>query len=369
MKTRIIKGPFVFRLFSAAVSLLLVSCLMTGCGAKAEIPVAYDYDDLSEYIKLGNYKGVEYEKEDTQVSDSEIQEYVENAVSETGTSVENTSGKVKKDSVINFDYTGSIDGVEFDGGSATDVELDIADNNYIPGFADQIIGHKAGENFDITVTFPENYGSEDLAGKEAVFNITVNSIIEEVVPEYNDEWVAANTEYSTTAEYEKSVKEQLAANKESTAETSARVDVFSTIVDDSEVISYPEKELNERIETLTNSYKGYAEANDMEFSEYLEDQMGIDEEAFNELAKSAAEDAVKQELVLYSIARLENIAPTADEYNDYLLGILEDAGYTEASYEEEKGCTIQEYAAENNLFTTFMYQKVMDKVMEYSVEK
>ena len=358
-----------WRIAAAAAVLILSMVFMTGCGAKVEIPDEYNYDDYSEFITLGNYKGVEYPVADSQVSDAEVKEYINGVVADSGTSSQNKTGTVKADSVINIDYIGRLDGEAFDGGSATDVELDIADNNYIPGFAEGIIGHKAGETFDLVVTFPENYGNEDLAGKETVFETTINYIVEEEIPEYNDEWVKNNTEYSSMKEYEDSVRADMLAGRQSQSQSNQRLSVFNSILASTEVVKYPEKELNVRIDKITTSYKDYAAANEMEFAEYLEEEMGITEDDFNALAKQTAEDEVKKELVLYAIASQEEIKITPDEYNDYLIGLLEDAGYTEESYKEDKGYTIQEYATENGLYLTCLYQKVMDKVMEYSVGK
>lgn len=353
----------------ALITLIAALASLSGCGKKAEMSDAYEYDDLSKYIKLAEYKGLEYESAGKQVSDSEVQAYIDQAVSNTGTKSENREGTVTDNSVVNIDYVGSLNGVEFDGGSATGVELDIADSNFIAGFAEALVGHKAGENFDIDVTFPENYGNEELAGQPAVFNITLNYIVETEVPEYNDEWVKNNTTFDNTKDYEASIKEELLNDKASSSENDAKLSIFNQIFENSEVIEYPEKEYNEKYEKLTSSYKKYAEANDMEFEDYLKDEMGITLEQFEKLAKEASEEAVKRELVLLAIAREENMELSDKDYNDYLISVLDDAGYTEKSYKDEKGYTIQEYAEQNDLYVTYLYQRVMDKVMEFSVQK
>ena len=356
--------------FSLLTALLVMMVmLVTGCGSKANVPDRYDYDDFSEYITLAEYTGIEYEAYNAEVSDQEIRDYVDIAVADSGSTIQNTTGTVGADSVVNINYLGKLNGVEFDGGAADDVELDIADNNYIDGFAEGIIGHKAGETFDINVTFPENYGNEELAGQDAVFTITVNYIVEEELPEYNDEWVKNNTEYSSVKEYEKSVREELLASRQQDAEANARQSVFSEIVNNTEVVKYPEDNLQARIDKITNSYQEYAKAGGYEFEEYLNDQMGISLEQFNQLAKQASEETVKQELILHAIARSEGIEMKADDYNKYLIKLLEDAGYTEETYKEEKGYTIQEYAEDNDLFNAYLYQTVMNKVMEYSIAK
>ena len=343
--------------------------LAGGCAKEAGVPEDYDYDDYSEFITLADYKGIEYEGVDDQVSQEEVQAYIDEALASSAESSQNTEGVVTEDSVINIDYAGSIDGVEFDGGTAEGVELDIADNNYIDGFAEGIIGHKAGETFDLHVTFPENFGNDELNGREAVFSITINYIVEESIPEYNDEWVRNNTDYTTTAEYEEAVRSDILAGKSRSAQSEIRLEVFNKIMENTEVIKYPEKELNARYDDIVSSYQGYAEAADMEFEDYLNSEMGISVDEFESMATEAAQNDVKNEMVLRAIAKAEGIELTDSDYNEYLIGLLEAAGYTEDSYKEEKGYTIQEYAEENGLFTSYLYQRVMDKVMEYSVEK
>lgn len=356
------------RIMAAAV-ILSAAVFLPSCGQTASVPDEYSYDDLSEYITLGNYKGIEYSKTDTGVTDEEIRAYVDNAVSQTAKLTENTTGTVQPDSVINMDYVGSIDGVEFEGGAASDVEFDIANNNYIAGFAEGIIGHSAGETFDLHVTFPEDYGNAELAGKPAIFKTTINFIIEKSVPEYNDEWVASNTEYKTTAEYEESVRDEILSSKTVSADRDEKLEVWNAILAGTEVTKYPETELSARTEKIINTYKQYAESAGMDFETYLQSQMSSNEEEFNELAAKAAEEQVKSELVLHAIAGLEGIDFSDADYNEYLVGLLSDAGYTEESFEDEKGYTIQKYAEDNNLYSSYLYKKVMDKVMEYSVAK
>lgn len=349
-----------------ATLLFMLFFILPGCSKSPKIPNDYDYADLSEYLKLGKYKGIEYEEMDTQVSRTEIQQYIDEALLESADIEQKKEGIVKEDSMVNIDYVGSLNGVEFEGGSATDIMINIADSNFIPGFAEGIIGHKVGETFNINVTFPENYGNDDLAGKDTVFNITINYIELEETPEYNDSWVKKNTEFDNTVEYEKSVKKDIEDGKKRNAISNARQEVLAKIMDDSEVISYPQKEYDNSYNRLVDTYKSYAEDNDIEFEEYLETEMGLTKKQFEKIAKETVDKAVKQELVLHSIARLEKIKITADEYKEYLNNFLKDAGYTEETYEEEYGYTIAEYAENNNLYTVLLYQRVLDKVMEYS---
>ena len=347
----------------------VIPVILAACSDSSGLPDDYNYDDLSQYIKVGEYKGIEYTKANTNVSDAEVQSEIDAALEDSAESTEVKSGTVAEDSVVNIDYIGSIDGVEFEGGSAEDVELDIANSGYIEGFAEGIVGHEVGETFDLHVTFPEDYGKEELNGKPAVFKTTINYLIEKKIPEYNDEWVSENTTYNTVDEYEKSIREELESQKKADAESSARSEVFSTLYDSSEVIEYPEKEYQSRHDMLMQSYKSVAQNAGMELDEYISSNLGMDTETFNETIDSATENIVKTELILHSIAKSENMELTEDEYNDYLTEMLESYGYTEESFKEEQGVSFSEYASQNNMFMNYLYDKVVDKIMEYSTAK
>ena len=356
--------------YGLMISLMIIPLIIfAGCSSGTGTSDEYGYDDLTEFIKLGEYKGLEYDKADIEVTDEEIREHIDKEVEASATTTKVTNGTVEKDSIVNIDYSGSVDGKAFEGGTAENQELDIANSNYIKGFAEGIVGHEVGETFDLHVTFPDDYGNEKLNGRDAVFKTKINYIVEESVPEYNEEWIASNTDYKSAAEYENSVKKELETGKKADAQNSERLAVFNQIIDDSKVIKYPEKEYNARYNKLVDSYKSYAATAGLDWESYLDDQMGMSEEEFDKTARENAEQTVEAELILNQIARIEKIELSDDDYEAYLLKLLEKSGYTEKSFEEEKGQTVQEYASENNIYANYLYKKVMDKVMKYSVAK
>lgn len=342
---------------------------VSSCGnSGASIPDEYNYADLSQYIKLADYKGVEYSKITGDVSDDEVKDYINNQIAASEESIEIKEGVVKEDSIVNIDYVGSVDGVEFEGGTAQGQELDIANSHYIEGFAEGIVGHKVGETFDLHVTFPENYGKEELNGKAAIFKTTINALIEKKPATYNDEWVAKNSEYKTTAEYDKYIKEQLSAEKLESADSSQKSEVFMKLVEGSEIVEYPEKELAARTEQVKNYYTDYATNSGMELNDFLT-QMGMDPANFDSIAEENAKTSVKQDLVLHAIKNSESMDVKASDYNAYLMETLESAGLTEETFKEQYGKTIAEYANENGMFSTYLYKIVMEKIMEYAVGK
>lgn len=340
--------------------------IMTACGG-AKVPNKYDYNDFSKYIKLGEYKGLAYDKVAVTVSNAEVQEHILNVVRSSSSTEEIKEGTVAADSVVKIDYTGKIDGKKFKGGSAENYQLSMAESNFIAGFAEQIVGHKVGETFDIKVTFPKNYSNnQDLAGKEAVFTIKVKALVKTVTPEYDEEFVKKNTEYKTKAEYEKSVRKQLGKDKKSQAASAEKQQVFQQILASSTVKKYPEKEYKAAYDKIVKTYKDLAKASDTEYETYLKNNLGMSKKDFEAQAKTAAENTVKQQLVLYALAKEFKISISDSEYGEYLDKLLKEAGYTADQYEKAAGMSIEKYAEDNNLFETMLYEKVMEQVMKKS---
>ena len=223
------------RTFAVALALAMSVSMFSGCGDKKnggtisdatatdaqsdsteETTLATDNMDLDEYISyyaenvtLGDYKNIEYSYEVAAVSDSDIQSSVDSFLSENATYDEDKESEAKTGDTVNIDFTGKIDGVEFDGGSGTNYDLVLGSGSFIDDFEDQIVGHKAGDTFDVAVTFPDDYGNDDLNGKDAVFTTTLNYIKLTHTPELTDELVAENTDFSNVADYKQDLKNNL----------------------------------------------------------------------------------------------------------------------------------------------------------------
>ena len=333
---------------SAMMATIVASILvLTACGG-ASVPDKYNYDDFTKYVKLGRYKNLEYTKSNPNVSDAEVQDAITAALDKAKKKTEVKEGTAEANSIVNIDYTGKINGRKFDGGTAKGYELNLADSNFISGFAEQVVGHKVGETFDINVTFPANYSNNsELSGKAAVFTIKINSIVKTVIPEYNDEFVTKNTKFKTKAEYEKNIKKQLLKDKKAKAASAEKQEIFSQILEASKIKKYP----------------------DTSYENYLKNNLGMDKATFEKQANTAAKNTVRQELVLHALAEKYKIKITDSEYNDYLDKLLKDAGYTRSQYEKASGMKIEKYAEQNNLFDTMLYERVMDKVLKDSIAK
>lgn len=325
-----------------AVALALAVCLLgtmglTGCGSKP-----YSKYDLSEYVKVGEYKGLEMEPIKVSVSDEEVDAQVETNVENTKTTEKKEEGKVAKNDKVNIDYEGKIDGKTFDGGSAEGYDLTIGSGSFIDGFEDGLIGKKIGSTQKLNLTFPDDYSSEDVAGKDVVFTVKINYVSEDVIPEYNDAWVAKNSDVETVADYEKLVKDQLTEDKEEEAKNTKISELWSEVTENSEVLKYPEEEVNTYIEEIETQYQTMADSYGLELKDLWE-QYGIEsEEDYNTQNKEAAQAYVKEQMLLYYIAEQEDLSYSKDEEKK-LRDAIEDAGYTEETFKQNYGQDIDSY--------------------------
>lgn len=333
-----------------AAGVCALAVLVTGCSKEIS----------NDYVKVKQYKGIEVEKADTaKVTDEEVESYIQAQLEQNADVVEVTDRPVESGDTVKIDYEGKVDGVAFDGGSATDSDLEIGSGTFIPGFEDGIIGHNAGETFDIDVTFPEDYGNAEMAGKAAVFTITVKSISKSNVPELNDDFVAKVSKESKTVEdYKKEVKKLLADNNQASAEETLVSNAWSALMENVEVKKYPTEELQEMIDMIDSQYKQYAEMYGVEFTDFLETYLNMDEDTYNTQLSKAAKSQIQQEQVIELIAKKEKLALSEDElqkkYEEYaetygyesVEAMLEDASEEELKKMANKE-VVQKWVADN----------------------
>ena len=211
------------------VLIAALACLMlTACGTQ-DIISGYTSGD----VKLGQYKGVTYEGQDVSVTDEEVRDSVQTNLISTHKQNVDVEGKtvVEDGDTVICDYKGFMDGEQFDGGTTENAEIQIGVTSMIPGFTEGFIGAEIGVEKEIDVTFPDPYSiNPDYSGKDATFKILVHRIVTKEEPEYTDEFVAANTEYSTVAEYDESVRKTLTDKKQQAADTKKKYDVMLKII-------------------------------------------------------------------------------------------------------------------------------------------
>lgn len=256
-------------------------------------------------VELKAYKGIKAEKEKVTVKKSEIKEEVERALEKDAKLVAVEGKAAKKGDTATIDFEGFLDGVAFEGGKAENYDLELGSGNFIPGFEDQVIGHKAGEEFDIDVTFPEDYGSEELAGKPVVFKIKLHKIMKKELPKYDDEFVKDVSEFDTIADYEKSLEEEIKARKEAAADRAFENAVMDELVNNL-VAEIPAVMIDNEINNQINEFDYRLRSQGMALDMYLQ-YIGMDMAALRDSYKEGAEKSVKLRLALEKVTELENI--------------------------------------------------------------
>ena len=351
------------KLFSLVLVVAFVTgamTMMTGCGEKAP----YSGYDFSEYVKVGEYKNLEYKKIEVSVSDAEVQSEIKDRRKAAAEMVDTKEGIVEDGDVINVAYEGKIDGKTFEGGSSDSFDITVGETAMIDGFVEGLIGQPVGETVSLDLQFPKDYGVEELNGKDVIFTVTIKSKKVEQVPEYDLEFVKSQGKYESLADYEAAVKEDLLAEKREAKETDRQGVLWEQIVENSEVIQYP-KEKEELMDTTLNSFKTAAANAGKEWNAYLK-ELGYTEEELNNQIVDYAENKVFQELIIYAIADAEGLEVTNDEYEVYMQDVLQQSGYNEETFQQYYGTTIEAYCEQEGLRASMLLNKVMDKVMEYA---
>ena len=326
----------------------------------------YNYD-LSKYVKVGNYKGLEYASQKASVTDEEVDVEIQRRLQKAAKTENSKTGKVENGDTINISFVGKIDGKEFEGGSSESTDITVGTTQMIDGFVEGLIGKNVGESVTLNLKFPDDYGKTDLQGKAVEFKVTINSKKKTSVPKLNASFVKKNSKYKTVKEYKEGVKKELLNQKQKSIDSTVKQELWSRIINKSKAKKYPEKELNEAMSQankLEESYKAQAQNYGMEWETYLKTVMRTDKKGFEKLKQEYAKNIVFNRMVMYSIARSENISLSNREYKKEILKILEDNGYDEESFKKAFGKDIETYADEQNWRQKILFDKVLDKVMK-----
>ena len=283
-----------------------------------------DYKAL-DYVTLGQYKGLEVTVSSLDVTEDDIQQQYYDDCNTNDKLLEVTEGEVAEGDVVNIDYVGSIDGVEFDGGTDKGVDLTIGSGTFIPGFEDGLIGAAIGKEVNVNVTFPENYRNTDVAGKDAVFETKINYIEEE--QKLTDQFVKENLadSYGVTSakEMKKKIKEEIYKSNKTDY-------IWNHMIEKSTFKEIPDQLINDRIDVLVDGLKAELKSSNYSLKDYLSAYGIEDEDALREQYKSSCESTVKVFLVADAIAAEKKIAVTDDDIKEYFNG--EDTAQYEKLY-------------------------------------
>ena len=299
--------------------------------------------NILDYVDLGDYKGIELTKSITKVTDDEVTNEMESkAVELTGSDVTVEDG----DTAI-IDFVGKLNGVAFDGGTASNYELEIGSGSFIDGFEDGLIGVKKGDTVDLNLTFPESYPSTELAGKDVVFTVTVNGVKRK--PQLNDEWLAANTNYATLAEFAAETKQKLEDAAETTASNTLESSGLDQVISNSTVKKYYKSLIEQGESQYEKRLSAYASAYGKSLSELLAAQ-GMTESQYQNQKQKQAVSYAQVAMVVYAIAQDAGLSEADAEYqtilNDLANNYNMDAATFSSTYGESlvKSSVMSQYA-------------------------
>ena len=262
-------------------------------------------------VSLKEYKGFKVTKTVDEVTEENVNQEIEMVRARNGRIVDVTDRAVENGDLAVIDYEGFCDGVAFDGGKAEKYELAIGSNSFIPGFEDQIIGHNIGESFDITVKFPEEYHSESLAGKDAIFKIVLHGIKKNELPELDDEFAKDVSEFDTLDEYKADIKAKLVSKNEKSAENAVEEQIINALIENLEA-EIPAPMFESEAENFVRDYDSRLRMQGLDLQTYCK-YTGQTLETLREQFKPMAERQVKTRLALEKIVELEAITASDEE--------------------------------------------------------
>lgn len=274
-------------------------------------------------VKLGDYKGIEVPKQNTRVLVKDVDAELSKR-REQNAELVLKDGKAAKGDTVTIDYTGTIDGKPFDGGSAQNYSLELGSGTFIPGFEDQLIGHKAGDDVDVVVTFPEDYGAKDLAGKEAHFATKIHEVKSKELPKLDDEFAKdVDDSVESLDELKDKIKKDLKKHKVDDAKDAIQDAAIKGAVENATIDEVPQAMIDEDVQNQLNQYLGNMQRQGIDPQTYFKLTGTTEAQLREQLAKGAAE-RVKTNLVLEAIVAKEKLDATADEIKQEIKDLAHD---------------------------------------------
>ena len=281
-------------------------------------------------VKLGDYKNLTVPKQDRTVTDEEVEENLAQKQQAQAELVIKEDAAANGDTVV-IDFEGFKDGVAFEGGKGENYSLELGSNSFIPGFEDQLVGSKAGDDVEVTVTFPEEYQAEDLAGQEAVFKVKVHEVKAKELPELDDEFAKdVDDEVETLAELKEKIKAQLVASKEEAAETAIEEAAIAQAVENAEIVDLPEVMVHDEVHRGMNEFLSNMQNQGISPELYYQIS-GTTEADLHKQFEGEAENRVKTNLVIEAIVEAENFEVTDEDIQNEINDLAEQYGMEAAA--------------------------------------
>lgn len=306
-------------------------------------------------VKLGKYKGIELKKIEYTVSDKDVEHELGHMAEHNARLVTVEDRPVEKGDITIIDFAGSIDGVAFEGGTATNQELEIGSNKFIPGFEDQIIGMKVNEEKDINVTFPEDYFSKDLAGKEATFKVTLHEIKKKELPKIDDDFAKDVSEFDTLADLKADIKSKMEKENEERAKYESEEAAIEAVCKDVEV-DIPSGMIETEIDNMVKDIENKLSYQGLTLDQYLK----LTNKTMENLRKEfdeQANKAVKSRLVLEAIIKAEDIKPDDKEVEEKVKEMAKNYGRPEDELLKNEGF-------KNYIIDNMKYEKAIAFILD-----
>lgn len=339
--------------FTMAVSIF--SMLVAGCGksdkeaasenqqveveeqqtvdSEMDYGLRMDEMNMADYVVLGEYMALNADVNVKEPTQEDIQNQIDEDLEGIAQTEELTEGEVQQGDTVNIDYVGKKDDVAFDGGTAQGYDLTIGSHSFIDGFEDGLIGAEVGQTVDLNLTFPEQYHSEELAGAEVVFTVTVNSIQRKHVPELTDDIVSQlDGTCSTVDELKVAVRDYLYTVNKEDAENEAKSQLLEEVAANAQVKEVPSKLVDERVDYMTANAARYAASYNMTYEDFVINAMQMTVEDFETRIREESEKDIEKYMVAYAIAQQEGLIITPEDAKESLEPYVQYMGFN--SYEE-----------------------------------
>lgn len=327
-----------------------------------KVVLVYKFAVMPE-VKLGKYKGVEYEIEETTVTDEELNNEIDR-LRNTYVDLVTVEREAKNGDTVVIDYEGFKDGVPFEGGKAEGHRLELGSGSFIPGFEDQLVGSKAEEEKEISLTFPEQYHAEELAGKDVIFKVKVHEVQERVLPDLDDDFAkdVSIPGVETVDDLKKRIKERLEQSKLNYAEQKADGELLEKIASETEV-DIPEVLVQEEQQNMLNQLASNLQQYGMSVDQYLS-MMGQNPQDFVKGYEEDARKAVKNRLILTEVAKQEKLEPTDEDVaNEY----QKIADQYQMELDQVKNALPEQYLRED-LKNTLAFKLIKDNAVKKTVK-
>lgn len=313
--------------------------------------------ELRPEVTLGEYKGVTVEVDEFKTPEDAFQKSLENLLSQSATTIVVTDRKTEAKDTVVFDFEGFANGEKIEHGDAKNYTLDLANSSFIPGFAEQLVGHELGEEFEINVTFPEEYHEKKLAGQPAVFKCKINEIKAKVLPELTDEFAQKIGPFNSVDELKADIQKYLDNQKADIDRTNSEKAIFEKIVGDAKV-EIQQSMINREADQLVEEYKQKLQMQGFTWEQAVEAQ------GYDEIMNSLKEDAairVKNSLVIDKIAKLENITVSQADFTDKLNELS-------SMYQMDTATMVRQLSQTPGVFNALSQQALNEKVTQFLVD-